>query len=203
MSMIMRKYMVMAIALLLVGLGVSIRYGMRMQDKYTSATSNMKAYDDLLAGKAMDNHRLSLTLEQLKYSNDSLLNKLDSVRKASGIKENDIKEIYYITSEATKTDTLVFKDSVFVPMVEIDTLVGNEWYSLRVKAHSSSSMEITPKFRSSRYVLAHLSKETINPPKKCWLLRLFQRKHKVVRVTVIEENPYISIDTARYVEIVK
>lgn len=199
----MKKYIVLSFIILLVALVASVQRNVQIQKKYDTAVSNMKAYDDLIAGKNIDNHMLSLTIDQLQYSRDSLLNKLDSVRQSAGIKKNDVKEIYYIKSEASKTDSLYFRDSVFVPMVDVDTLIGNKWYSLHVHLKSPNYIQVTPRFTSSKYILTHLSKETVNPPKRCWLLRLLQRKHKVLRVTVIEENPYIKADTARYVEIVR
>ena len=46
-------------------------------------------------------------------------------------------------------------------------------------------------------------KETVNPPKKCFILRGFQKKHKVVEVVVVEKNTYIKNKQQRFIEIVK
>ena len=46
-------------------------------------------------------------------------------------------------------------------------------------------------------------KETINPPKKCWLLRLFQKKHTILEVNVIEKNPYSENKQQRFIEIIE
>lgn len=48
-----------------------------------------------------------------------------------------------------------------------------------------------------------MKKETVSAPKKCWLLRLFQKKHKVVQVDIEEKNPYVRDTQSRYVEIIK
>lgn len=61
----------------------------------------------------------------------------------------------------------------------------------------------SPNFKSSQYIIAHLKKETIDPPKKWWWQRLFQKKHKVLNVKVVERNPYIDVKTNKYVEIIK
>ena len=47
-----------------------------------------------------------------------------------------------------------------------------------------------------------MRKETIDPPKKNWLLRLFQKKHRVAEVEVVEKNPYINSEKQRFIEII-
>lgn len=48
----------------------------------------------------------------------------------------------------------------------------------------------------------HTSRETVDPPRKTWLGRLFQRKHTIVNVTVVENNPYMDIKENRFVKII-
>ena len=66
-----------------------------------------------------------------------------------------------------------------------------------------STITTGPKFVSEKYIMVDYKKETINPPKKCWLLRLFQKKHKVVEVNIVEKNPYIENKQQRFIEIVE
>ena len=56
---------------------------------------------------------------------------------------------------------------------------------------------------SERYVIVDYKKETINPPKKCAIVRWFQKKHKIIEVEVVEKNPYIENKQQRFIEIVK
>lgn len=53
------------------------------------------------------------------------------------------------------------------------------------------------------FTVVRSRKETVNPPKKLWLLRLFQKKHRVLNIKVIEKNPYVENSESRYVEIAK
>ena len=62
---------------------------------------------------------------------------------------------------------------------------------------------LTPEVKSEKIIIAHLKKETVNPPKKCWLARLFQKKHKVIVVEIEEKNPYMTTKEYRHVEIIK
>ena len=48
-----------------------------------------------------------------------------------------------------------------------------------------------------------MKKETVNPPKKFFLFRWFQKKHKIIQVDVIEKNPYVQNEVSRYIEIVR
>ena len=45
----------------------------------------------------------------------------------------------------------------------------------------------------------HVTRETVNPPCKTWIGRLFQKKHNVYNVTVIENNPYINIKENKFI----
>ena len=58
-------------------------------------------------------------------------------------------------------------------------------------------------FKNESLVTTYLKKETIKPPHKCTFIRLFQKKHKVVEVEVVEKNPYIENKQQRFIEIVK
>lgn len=147
---------------------------------------------------------LQLTVEQLNYINDSIIIKMNEVRKELKIKNKNIKELEYQLSEAKKTDTLIFRDTLFRnPELKIDTTLRDKWYSLNLKLEYPSTVIASPKFISERYVVQSLRKETIKPPKKCWLGRLFQKKHKIIETVVIEKSPYIINKQEKYIKIIE
>ena len=61
---------------------------------------------------------------------------------------------------------------------------------------------VKPEFKSEKHIIVSTKKETVNPPKKFFLLRWFQKKHLVVHVDVVEKNPYVGGETSKYIEIV-
>lgn len=129
---------------------------------------------------------------------------MNAVRKEAGIKDKEVKSLHYMASVVEKADTIILKDTVFVKDVtETDTIVGDAWYNMRVRLKYPNFIAIAPKFFSQKYVTVYTRKETVNPAKKCWFLRLFQKKHKVVEVNVVEKNPYIKDSISRYVEVIK
>ena len=142
-------------------------------------------------------------IEQLSYYNDSITDKLNAERKNLKIKDNQIVQLQYMLSKVQKVDTITLVDTIFTPTVDLDTTIGDKWYSLNLKLKYPSSIIVAPTFNSEKMVFMYLKKETINPPKKTWLGRLFQKKHKVMEVKVLESNPYIENKQNRFIEIVK
>lgn len=175
-----------------------------LKEEISVSMSNQKAFIAENSSLKEENRVFKFTIEQLNYYNDSILQKMNDVRKELKIKDKDLKQMQYLLSEATKKDTIVFGDTLFgEPTLDIDTLVGDKWYQMKLGLKYPSTITTDPKFVSEKYIITSLKKETINPPKKCWLLRLFQKKHKVVEVNVVEKNPYIENKQQRFIEIVE
>jgi hypothetical protein len=175
-----------------------------LKEEMLVSMSNQKAFIAENSSLKEENRVFKFTIEQLNYYNDSILQKMNDVRKELKIKDKDLKQMQYLLSEATKKDTIVFGDTLFrEPTLDIDTLVGDKWYQMKLGLKYPSTITTDPKFVSEKYIITSLKKETINPPKKCWLLRLFQKKHKVVEVNVVEKNPYIENKQQRFIEIVE
>lgn len=167
-------------------------------------TLNQKAFISENSSLKNENRAFKFTIEQLEYYNDSILKKMNEVRKELNVKDKDLGAMQYILSEASKTDTVEFRDTIFsIPTLNVDTLFGDKWYQINLELRYPNKIITTPKFTSEKFVIINYKKETINPPKKCWLLRLFQKKHKVIRVEVVEKNPYIENKKHRFIEIIK
>ena len=137
------------------------------------------------------NKELQLNIEQLKYSNNITLDKLNKVRKELNIKDKELQKLQYQLSISNKTDTVVYRDTIFKEGIKLDTLIKDDWYSLNLDLEYPSTIIVNPKFKSEKYVVTSLKKEIKGTPKKCWLGRIFQKKHNVVRVEVVEKSPYI------------
>ena len=202
------KYIRIIVSALLVSLSVGsyILYteNQSLKEELSISVSNEKAFVAENSSLKEENRVFKFTIEQLNYYNDSILQNMNEVRKELKIKDKDLKQMQYLLSEATKKDTIVFGDTLFrEPALDIDTLVGDKWYQMKLGLKYPSTITTDPKFVSEKYIITSLKKETVNPPKKCWLLRLFQKKHKVVEVNVVEKNPYIENRQQRFIEIVE
>ena len=150
------------------------------------------------------NRVFKFTIEQLNYYNDSILQKMNEVRKELKVKDNNLKQMQYLLSEATKKDTIVFRDTLFrEPSLNIDTLIGDKWYNIRLGLKYPNLITTNPTFISEKYIIVNKKKETINPPKKFFLFRWFQRKHWVMEVNIKEKSPYIREVNNRFIEIIE
>lgn len=203
-----KKYIrIIAVALILIlGVTTYIQYNnvKELQTELSISRANEKAFLAENSGLKDENLAFKFTIEQLNYFNDSLITKMNEVRKELSIKDKDLKQMQYLSSIAKKTDTLRIKDTIFVDKnLQIDTLVGDKWYNLRLGLQYPNTISTTPTFISEKYIVVGSRKETINPPKKCAIARWFQKKHKVVEVEIVEKNPYIENNQHRFIEIIE
>lgn len=174
-----------------------------LQEDLSYASANEKAL--LLKNDSNKNQirSLQLTVNQLDYFNDSILEKLKETQKKLKIKDKNLKELQYLQTQVTKTDTIHIHDTIFRKDFCLDTIVGDQWVKTELEMSYPNKIVVTPEVNSEKVIIAHLKKETINPPKKCWLARLFQKKHKVIVVEIEEKNPYMTTKEYKHVEIVK
>ena len=166
--------------------------------------SNEKAFIEENNELKDRNLAFKFTIDQINYLNDSLITKMNEVRKELKIKDRDLKQMQYLLSTAQKTDTIVFRDTLFRDRnLQIDTLLGDSWYNIKLGLKYPNLITTTPTFKSEKYIVTSTRKETIKPPKKCAIARWFQKKHKVVEVIIHEKNPYITNKETRFIEIVE
>lgn len=175
-----------------------------LENELSVSLANEKAFSAENSILKNESRVFQFRIEQLDYYNDSLLEQMNKVRKELKIKDGKLKQMQYLLSEAQKKDTIVFRDTIFRdPLVRVDTLLGDRWYQLKLGLRYPSTIITEPKFVSEKYIIVDYRKETVDPPKKCFIARWFQKKHKVVEVEVVEKNPYIENKQQRFIEIVK
>lgn len=203
-----KKYIKIGIVILMSLLAVStyILYNRNqdLKEEISVSMSNQKAFIAENSSLKEENRVFKFTVEQLNYYNDSILQKMNDVKKELKIKDKDLKQMQYLLSEATKKDTIVFRDTLFRdPTLDIDTIIGDKWYSIRLGLKYPNLITTNPTFISEKYIIVNKKKETINPPKKFFLFRWFQRKHWVMEVNIKEKNPYIKEVNNKFVEIIE
>lgn len=167
------------------------------------SVNNNKAYESensALKGKVIE---FQLTTDQLNASKDSIIQRLNNIRKELGIKDKQIKELQRIVSENSKRDTIFLKDSIFRPGVALDTSIVDNWSKLKLHAQYPNVLNVEYSFNNATDVLMHNSRVTVDPPKKCWIGRLFQKKQIVVEIDVVQENPYCETKSQKFVKIIE
>lgn len=172
--------------------------------KWKEAVENAKAYSELFSNSENKNRAFKLTIDQLKNSNDSIFKELNGARKELKVKDSKLKSLQYVSSSFSKGDSITFPDTVFINShVNIDTLLSDDWYSVKVGLKYPSTVTVEPTFKSIKYIVVSAKKETVNPPKRFFLFRWFQKKQIRLNVDVVEKNPYVQNQDNRFVEIVR
>lgn len=196
------KWTLGIITILIVVLGILLHRTIQLQNKFNTSIENIKAYDAQMSGLKDDNRVFKLTVDQLNYFNDSIIIKLNESRKELGIKDKHIQQLQYELLIASKADTLTLKDTIFVNNFQLDTIVGDKWVKTYLHMKYPSTIALKPEVTLERHTFINGKRETVNPPKKFFLLRWFQRKHTVVEVTTRELNPYVEEKTQKFIQII-
>ena len=200
----MNKYLIIAIGVLTVVCIGLFERAEHISQKWETAEANVKAYSEQLAASGKKNTALQLTVDQLEYFNDSVLKALDATRKELKIKDKNLKALQQVASSFSKKDTITLRDTIFKdPHLALDTIIGDKWYSIKLGLKYPSMIAIEPDFKSEKHIIVSSKKETVNPPKKFFLFRWFQKKHTILHIDVVEKNPYVNNENSKYVEILK
>lgn len=176
----------------------------RLNEDLAVAVNNVKAYEaevDSLNGNAI---QFELTAAQLNHSKDSVIQKLNETRKQLKKKDKEISELQYIASENRKVDSIYVRDTIFRnPEFVLDTTISDKWSKLNLHAAYPNVIAADYSFNNETSVVMSNSRVTIDPPKKFFLCRWFQKKHTVVEVNVIQDNPYCTNRNEKFVKIIK
>ena len=176
----------------------------RLNNKLSLSISNEKAYMYERDSLQNTNRMFQLTVDQLNSSKDSIVTKLNQSRKELNIKNKNIKSLEYLVSEGNKIDTIEFRDTIFKePKLKVDTILGDKWYKCNLGLEYPNKIIINPIFNSEKHIITYYKKEYIKPRKKWWIQRIFQRRHKVIEVNVVEKNPYIKNKQSKFINVIK
>lgn len=200
-------YIIGALIAILVGLGIAIKLQSdkikELNSELLVSTNNNKAYEaerDSLKDNAI---QFQFTVDQLNHSKDSLVNKINEIRKQIKVKDKQITELQYFASTTQKTDSIFVHDTLFQQGAVLDTLLGDDWSKLAIHAEYPNILNVDYSFKNETLVVMHDSRVTVDPPKKCWLARLFQKKQTIVEIDVVQENPYCTNQEQKFIQIVK
>ncbi len=200
----MKKWLFFSLVIAIVGAIAAYEQSKKYRKQWEIAMANVKSYDALLGKESNKNVALQLTIDQLNNCQDSILRELNATRKKLKIKDSKLNSMQYVASDFSKVDTVILKDTLFKePSINIDTLLKDQWYQLHLGLKYPSMVIVEPVFKSEKHIIVSSKKETVNPPKKFFLFRWFQKRHVVLHIDVVEKNPYVNNEKNRYIEIVK
>lgn len=184
---------------------VLIIVGIAIQNK--DLKKEIKVYDNNFKALNLENSGLKeeviaykFDVEQLEILNDSIIKDLNNTRKELGIKDKQLKQMQNIKTEIITKDSVFIKDTIFRDsFIKLDTTLTNKWYDIKVELQYPNRIDISSTYRTDLSVFAYSSKEILGTKKKCAIGRWFQKKTKVIRVEVKDENPYSEIKEQKFV----
>lgn len=195
------------LAALFIGLGLTVWQQnvkiKRLNDNLLVAVNNNKAYESERDSLKNNTIQFQFTVDQLNHSNDSLINKINDIRKQVNVKNKQISELQYFASVNNKRDSIIVRDTIFQKGVALDTTISDDWSKLAIRAEYPNFLDVDYSFKNETLVVMHDSRVTVDPPKKCWLARLFQKKQTIVEIDVVQENPYCENKEQKFIKIVK
>lgn len=201
-----RKTLFKAISWLSVGLLLlfsitTYKQNKKLSESLEMSQNNVEAYQELYNDSQQASNVLKLTVEQLQNSKDSVIQKLDSVRKELKIKPKQVKTaatqtqvINVIKSKGVKGDILV-KDTIYTDSIQYNPLTTVH-YTI-----GKDTVSICLNVENTQYLYIYTTKEYKN--KKNFIKRLFTldfKKVKKYKYKIVNTNDLLKNDDVRIVE---
>lgn len=157
----------------------------------------------------LSTNSLFQSIKELKQSKDSLDSILISRIKELKIKDRKIQSLQHYIFETESELDGYFDDSLTYRMtdtikIELDTLkvayLTSEWVDNIVTYNpSKNTVNVKTVSRDELIIIGHVKRETINPRKKFFLLRWFQKKQNVFYFDVVNSNPNCKIKYSKII----
>ena len=193
-------------------IALTISYGavMHNQNKKLSqgleiANNNIEAYQDAVSSYTNEKGVLKLDISQLQYSNDSLLNKLDSVRNKIGIKQNAVntaatqtQQIYVKKNKGVRGQNIIqtiLRDTVYNDSIQYNNLT-KVYYTI-----GKDTVSVSLDFNNTQYLYIYKIRQYKN--KKNFIKRLFTFDFKKVdryKYNIVNTNDLLKTSDVRVVE---
>lgn len=186
----------------LVGFGIILyKQNKKLSERLELAQNNIEAYQGIVNNAQQANNVLKLDIAQLQHTNDSIINKLDSVRKTIKVKPKDIRtaatqtQIINVTKSKGVGGNIIVKDSIYKDSIQYNDLT-KVYYTI-----GRDTVSIALDIKNTQYLYVYTKKQYKN--KKSFLKRLFTldfKKIKVYKYQIINTNDLLKISDVRVIE---
>lgn len=193
---------------LIVVLGIlcTIQYisNKRLTSDYEISKANEKSLWNRLNGTGEKILVYQATIDNLKHTGDSVVQNLLTQQERLKIRNKELQGMISIGTGFHTHDTVTIHDTLFKdPTLCWDTTIADKWRSVDISLRYPSFVGVGTRFISQKDVYITAKRETIDPPKKFFLFRWFQKKHTVARVIIHEENPYVDSTNNLFIKVVE
>lgn len=174
----------------------------KLNKELDEATNNIKAYASENSTLSESNKAFRMSMDQLKFFNDSLMLAMKKVANDNGVKDRRIKALQYQLEHFSKQDTIILRDTIFKdPGFILDTCIEDKWNKSCLHLEYPGIIQLENEYNNEKFVTLDTHKEPVKP-RKWFLTRWFTRKHMVVEVIIVDQNPYVTTKKQRYINII-
>lgn len=169
------------------------------------SSNNVKAYAMLHDSLNSSNRLFQLRIADMEYLNDSIFNQMLKQAEELDIKEKNIKQLQYQLENYSRVETIYItqRDTIFKePDFVLDTCMSDKWGKTCLSLRAPNVITVGHSYINKKHIIMSTKKEPVKQ-RKWFLPRWFTKKHTVVDITVVDENPYIETKESRFVEIIK
>lgn len=165
------------------------------------ATSNVRAYQNLVSNNQERNRTLQLTIEELNHSNDSLLLQLKQTQKELKIKDKNLTDASVINTEIKDSvKTVIKKEAIdFEEELKLNPLT-----TILVR-RKDSILTAKIDLKNQQTILIYKKKQYKNFYKNSWV-RFWHfdwKKIETKEYQIVNTNPLIKVTGTRVVEVPK
>ena len=163
------------------------------------ATSNVRAYQDLVSNNQERNRTLQLTIEELNHSNDSLLLQLKQTQKELKIKDKNLTDASVINTEIKDSVKTVIKEK----LIDFDKELKLNDLTTIIVSRKDSILTAKIDIKNQQTIFVTENKEYKNTYKN-WLVRFFHFDFKKIYIKnyqIVNSNPLIKVTDTRVIEI--
>lgn len=163
------------------------------------ATSNVRAYQDLVSNNQERNRTLQLTIEELNHSNDSLLLQLKQTQKELKIKDKNLTDASVINTEIKDSvKTVIKKEAIdFEEELKLNPL------TTIIVRRKDSILTAKIDLKNQQTIFVEEKKEYLNQYKNGFIrfLHFDWKRIRTRKYTIKNSNPIIKVINTRVVEI--
>lgn len=174
-----------------------------LSERLELAQNNIEAYQGALNGSQQAFNVLKLDMDKLSEQNDSLLNKLDEVRKEKKIKSSELntaatqtQTLDVIKSKGVRGDIItILKDTIYTDTLQYNDLT-KVYYSI-----GTDSVSIALDVKNTQYLYIYKKKQYKN--KKNFIKRLLTfdwKKETKYKYEIVNTNDLLNTEDVRIVE---
>jgi hypothetical protein len=196
---IIKIILIVLTILLIIGLFHRINV---LNNQLSNSINNEKAYAAENSNLRDKNLVYKLSIEQMKYFQDSLMIEMKKVANENGIKDKHIKSLQYQLEHFSKKDTIVLRDTIFRdPTFHLDTCLVDEWNNTCLSLSYPGNIGISNSYKNEKFIIVNSKRENIKPY-KCFIGKWFGKKHTILEIDVVDKNPYVETERQRFIEII-